>query len=220
MAALFFAAAFIAYLVLRIDPSWYASFIPEGLAGGRTPDASQAALRETIFERETRGLNVFATFLFTHNTRVAFLAYAIGVLFGAPTALLVGYQGFPLGALYWLYDRHGLGIDLIGWIAVHGTTELLAIFIAGACGFRIGMAAVFPGERSRLDAARDAGRSTGAAIIGVMIMLLFAGLLEGFARQLIADTGARLLIGGTMLALWLAYFVWAGRPRRAAAGVR
>ncbi len=213
MALLFFAAALIAVLVLQQDPSWYASFIPEGLVEGRTPEATAAELHDTLFAAGKRELELFATFLFTHNSKVAFTAYALGVLFAAPTALLVGYQGFPLGALFWLYDRHGMGLDLIAWIMIHGTTELLAIFLAGACGVRIGLAAIFPGGRRRLDAARDAGRSTGAAMIGVMLMLGVAGLLEGLGRQLITDTATRLLIGGVMLALWLAYFALVGRGR-------
>jgi hypothetical protein len=37
-------------------------------------------------------------------------------------------------------------------------------------------------------------------------MLIVAGLLEGFARQLVNNTGGRLAIGGFMLAFWCAYF--------------
>jgi hypothetical protein len=39
-----------------------------------------------------------------------------------------------------------------------------------------------------------------------MIMLFFAGMLEGFARQMITNDVARYAIGGTMLLLWLSYF--------------
>jgi hypothetical protein len=41
---------------------------------------------------------------------------------------------------------------------------------------------------------------------GVVLMLLVAGLLEGFARQLIDDTGARLMLGWSVFALWCGYF--------------
>jgi hypothetical protein len=37
-------------------------------------------------------------------------------------------------------------------------------------------------------------------------MLVVAGLLEGFARQLIDNTPARLAVGYGILAFWLAYF--------------
>ena len=48
---------------------------------------------------------------------------------------------------------------------------------------------------------------------GVVVMLLVAGLLEGFARQLIQLDLVRYAIAGLMLAGWLAYFYW---PRRVA----
>ena len=41
---------------------------------------------------------------------------------------------------------------------------------------------------------------------GVVLMLVVAALLEAYPRQLVGETWERLLIGGTMLAGWLAYF--------------
>jgi uncharacterized membrane protein SpoIIM required for sporulation len=41
---------------------------------------------------------------------------------------------------------------------------------------------------------------------GVVVMLLLAGLLEGFGRQLIADTGARYAVAATTAVLWGLYF--------------
>jgi uncharacterized protein YqhQ len=47
---------------------------------------------------------------------------------------------------------------------------------------------------------------------GVVLMLVVAALLEGFARQLDAtDMAGRFIIGLFMLALWLAYIFAAGR---------
>ena len=52
---------------------------------------------------------------------------------------------------------------------------------------------------------------------GVVVMLAVAGLLEGYARQLIQEPLARGAIGGTMLAFWLAWFALMGRRRTASA---
>ena len=46
---------------------------------------------------------------------------------------------------------------------------------------------------------------------GVIIMLICAGLLEGFARQLINNTLMRYAVGGGMLMFWLVYFFGFGR---------
>ena len=50
-------------------------------------------------------------------------------------------------------------------------------------------------------------------MVGVVIMMIIAAILEAFPRQLVDGTGPRFLIGGTMLAFWLAYF-FLYRPKR------
>ena len=44
-------------------------------------------------------------------------------------------------------------------------------------------------------------------MVGVVIMMIVAALLEAFPRQLVEDTGSRFVIGGTMLLFWLSYFI-------------
>src|SRR3546814_13273028 len=90
-----------------------------------------------------------------------------------------------------LCTSKGLGVDFGGWLFIHGTTELFAAVLAGAAGLRIGTAVVFPGAMGRLEAAAAAGRTAGKVMVGVIVMLLAAGLLEGFGRQLITDTLVR-----------------------------
>jgi hypothetical protein len=53
---------------------------------------------------------------------------------------------------------------------------------------------------------------------GVVIMLMIAALLEGFVRQLVTDTSSRYIIGGFMLAVWLAYFLLAGKRKTVGEG--
>lgn len=204
--------AVISYWLVSQDPSWFHVFMPSDLGQGREPGASAAFLRETIYgPPEGGGLHVFATYLFTHNSQVAITSYALGFAFGLPTMMLEFYQGLPLGSLMVVFVDAGLGIDFAAWLAIHGTTEILAFVIAGACGLRIGTALAFPGPRDRIVAAAAAGKQTGAAMLGVVIMLLIAGLLEGFGRQLLRDMTMRFAVGGSFLLLWCAYFYL---PRR------
>jgi uncharacterized membrane protein SpoIIM required for sporulation len=64
-------------------------------------------------------------------------------------------------------------------------------------------------------AAVKAGRISATAMIGVVLMLAVAGLLEGVGRQTVESDGLRALIGASVLAGWLVYF-YAWRPRKAA----
>jgi uncharacterized membrane protein SpoIIM required for sporulation len=213
-------AAFVAYLLVRSDPSWFYSMIPEGLAGGRDPSASPEFLRSTLYDRGGKDddwLAVFATFLFTHNSQIAIFAFALGFAFAVPTLLLIIYNGLMLGTFLAVFAAKGLLPNLAAWLMIHGTTEIFAICISGAAGIRIGMAIAFPGRLSRMDAAVQAGRTAATAMAGTVIMLAVAGLLEGIGRQTILNDGLRALIGGAVLAGWLVYF-YAWRSRKAEYG--
>jgi uncharacterized membrane protein SpoIIM required for sporulation len=215
MLALTIAGAWATWVLVRQDPSWFYAVIPEGLAGGRDPSASTAALRAVLYDGGGKDfLATFATFLFTHNAQIAILSFALGFAFGVPSALLIVYNGCMLGAFFALYVPRGLGWQLGGWLSIHGTTEIFAIIIAGAAGLRIGRAVAFPGRLTRLASATAAGRAAATAMAGVVIMLLIAGLLEGVGRQMINNDIARYAIGGAMLLFWCLYYYL---PRRRAA---
>ena len=87
-------------------------------------------------------------------------------------------------------------------------TELFAIVLAGAAGFMIGGAVAFSGTKSRMQSMRDAGNSAALVIIGAVLMLFIAALLEGFGRQLINSDMTRYVIAVTSLIFWLTYFYW------------
>jgi uncharacterized membrane protein SpoIIM required for sporulation len=211
------AGALAGFLLVAGDPSWFGAFVPEELAGGRTFDAPAEELRSTLYDRGegTDLLGAFAALLFTHNSQVAILAFALGFAFGIPTLLLLVYNGTTLGAFVALFVSHGLGAELGGWLIIHGSTELFAIALAGAAGLRIGSAVVFPGERARMAAAAVAGRTAAIAMAGVLIMLFVAGLLEGIGRQTITSDAARYAIGIGVLMLWFGFYYL---PRRRADG--
>jgi uncharacterized membrane protein SpoIIM required for sporulation len=207
----------VAFLMVSADPDWFYAFVPEGLTQGRDPGATTEYLRDGLYhdpDDKESALGVFATFLFTHNAGVALLAFALGFAFGMPSCLLLAQTGCMLGAFFGLYVSRGLGLELSGWIFIHGVTELFAVILAGAAGLRIGWSIAFPGARTRLAAAEQAGRQGGVVMIGVVLMLMLAGLLEGFGRQLITSDIARWSIAGMSALIWGGYFY---APRRGAA---
>lgn len=199
-----------AYLLVRSDPSWFSAFVEGGLAQGRGPDASTAELRAGLYGGDggagAGGLAVFGAALFTHNAQIALFAFALGFALCLPTAFLVLANGATLGAFLALYAGRGLGWPLAEWLLVHGTTELFAITLAAAAGFRLGRALAFPGALTRLQAVRAAGRAAAPVAAGVVVMLMVAGGLEGVARQLIRGDLSRGTVAAGVLALWLAYF--------------
>lgn len=211
-AALMLLGALVAGWLVMHEPEWFYAFVPADLSGGRDPAASTETLRATLDGADgAQGLSAFAAYLFTHNAQVALLAFALGFALCLPTGLLILYNGATLGAFFALFASRGLGFELGGWLLIHGVTELFAVILAGAAGLRIGWAVAFPGQERRLDAAVEAGRTAGIAMGGVVVMLMFAGLLEGFGRQLIVDTGLRYAVAAATAVIWGLYF-YAPRP--------
>ncbi len=205
--AVMIAGTTVGWLLVARDADWYYALVGEDMAQGRGPGAGRAALAETLAGADnSEGLTLFATYLFSHNSGVTIMAFALGFAFGIPTLLLLVYQMAMLGAMLWVFVDAGLGWEFAAWLSIHGTTELFAILLGGAAGLHVGRAMAFPGDRSVLAAASDAGRRAAQVMAGAVLMLVCAGLLEGYGRQLVTAPAARATIGGAMLLFWIAYF--------------
>ena len=214
------AGAVAAYLLTGRDPAWFYAFVPGDLASGRGPGASAEALRRVIYGEDYQPLGelgAFATYLFSHNTKVALFAFALGIVFCVPSVVLLLYNGAMLGTFVQIHVDKDLGLDFMGWLTIHGVTELSAIAIASAGGLTLGYAMLFPGPRSRPAALRHAGRDAVKLAVVAAVMLFCAGLLEGIGRQVVTNFWARLAIGWGVGFLWLAWFCLVGRDGRTAA---
>ena len=213
--ALMAAGTLIGWLLVAQNPDWYDALVPGQFADARVPGASAEALRATIYgNADQDGMSVFAASLFSNNAGVAILCFALGFAFGVPPLLLLVHNTAMLGAMLWLFFGAGLGWDFVAWLSIHGTTELLAIMLAGGAGLHIGRSMAFPGEQGVLAAAAAAGQRAAVVMAGVIMMMVLAAILEGFARQLIDHAAGRFAVGGTMLAWWALYFGLAGRRRQ------
>lgn len=205
--AVMLAGVAVGWLLVASDPDWYYSLVPSQFADERVPGATHEVLKGTLFGKQNEPmLSAFAASLFSNNAQVAILAFALGFAFGMPSLMLLVHNMATMGAMLWLYHGKGLLGDFAGWLAVHGTTEIFAILLAGGAGLHIGRSIAFPGNRGVLDALAAAGRRASLVMVGVVLMLVVAAVLEGFARQLIDDTPGRAILGSFMLVLWLVYF--------------
>jgi uncharacterized membrane protein SpoIIM required for sporulation len=210
------AAATVSYVSVTLAPESYYLFVDRDLAGGRDPSASRDYLASTLGPQETslgEG-SVFSTFLFTHNTKVAFFCFAWGILLGIPTLYLLIMNGLMLGAFLALFFNKGLGVEVVSWLGPHGVPEIGAIILCGGAGLAIGHSVLNPGKLSRQRAITKAGVDASINALGCVPLLLMAGFIEGIFRQSQASIELRYGIMVLMLILcggWL-FFV---RPLRA-----
>jgi uncharacterized membrane protein SpoIIM required for sporulation len=169
-------------LVVHYDPQALGVVVPE-LHQEQTP-------RERVRQEAERGSfdaggsAVFSSFLFTHNIQVTFLVFALGLSFGIGTAVVLFWNGIPLGALAAQYLGSGQGPFFFAWILPHGVVELTVVAIAGAAGFVLARGLLRPRSRSRPRALQEEAKSAVQLVLGGMPLLVVAGLVEGSISQL------------------------------------
>ncbi|HTR88129.1 MAG TPA: stage II sporulation protein M [Reyranella sp.] len=208
------AGAVAAWWLTMSDPTYYGSFMG-GMEQGRNFQSTPEQLREQLHHTASGGqLGAFAAYLFSHNAGIGMLSFALGFALGVPTVVLIFYNGLTLGAFVALYQSKGLLVEVVGWLSIHGPTELTALVLAGAAGLKLATAILFADREPRLARLARDGRDAAVIVMGAVLMLLIAGLLEGIGRQTILGTLPRMILGWSVWVAIVAYFSLAGRARR------
>jgi len=73
-----------------------------------------------------------------------------------------------------------MSLQLWSFVAPHGILELPAIFIAGGGGLLLGRGLLFPGEMPRRESVAYYGGQGVRLALGIIPLLVVAGVLEGF----------------------------------------
>lgn len=154
---------------------------------------------------------VMSSFIMTNNIKVAFIAFATGILLCLPDLAVLLQNGLFLGVIAAGVSRTDAGLQFWSFVAPHGVIELPAITIAAAAGLLLGLAIIEPGELRRVDALRAAGREAVVLLMGVVSFLVVAGLIEGFFSPAVLPPQLKLAVAAVLGGLFLTYALRAGR---------
>jgi uncharacterized membrane protein SpoIIM required for sporulation len=158
----------------------------------------------------------FAAEVQTNNIEVAFAAFATGIAFCLPTALLLARNGVNLGQAAGLFAAAGKQPQFWGLILPHGLLEITSIVVAGAAGLRLGWTLISPGDLSRSQALAGESRRSVIVVVGLMVTFVIAGTIEGFVTGSSLPTTGRLAIGIGAEVAFIAYVVLFGYRRPSA----
>jgi uncharacterized membrane protein SpoIIM required for sporulation len=183
------------------------------------------AFRELYIETKThwweelnRENQIGASQIMTNNIQVTIYTFAFGAMFGVGTLFFLAYNGANIGSVLALTYRAGFGNDLVTFMAGHGVIELSCIFIAGGAGLLIGSALIMPGDLSRADALKTRGKDAIRLMMGVAVLLVLAGVIEGFISPAPIDPRIKFSIAAiTGIALY-AYLLLTGREDETSEG--
>lgn len=203
-ALLLFGPAVISYLAVQIRPEFAYDLVPQSFLD------FEPARPESLHNIPGFARPIAASSILTNNIQVTLLAFGFGLTAGIGTAFVLITNGIQLGAVAGWMTAKGNSSALWGWIMPHGGTELLAIVLAGAAGFMLARAIIAPGEIRRPTALRRVAIPALTIELGVMVMLIFAGLIEGFVSPSSIGFPARIAVLSASLIFWFGYLALAG----------
>jgi len=152
----------------------------------------------------------FAAQVWTNNVWVAAGSLILGALVGLPVIYILWQNALNVGIAGGLMAA-GDRLDLFfGLILPHGLLELTAVFVAAGAGLRLGWTVVDPGRRPRAQALAEEGRAVAGIALGLVVVLLVSGVIEGFVTPSGLPTWARIGIGVLAEAVFIGYVVLLG----------
>jgi uncharacterized membrane protein SpoIIM required for sporulation len=194
-------SALIAYGSVIGDPSNAHALLP-----GMQDRPITRSLHDSNFGFDRAFSSSEAAMIITNNVKVAVFAFAGGMTAGVLTAWVILENGVMLGAYGALFAHAGFGTDFWATIAPHGVIELSAIQIAGGAGLVLAGGYLRPGRARRRDALVLAARRAATLVLGVALMLIVAGTIEGFISPQRLAIPVRETIGAITALALLAYF--------------
>ncbi|MGI6200921.1 MAG: stage II sporulation protein M [Christensenellales bacterium] len=149
---------------------------------------------------------VISGFIMSNNLRVALLAAVLGLTLGIGTVWVLAQNAALLGGLSGAMIAQGHWLAYWALILPHGVLELFAIVVSAAAGLRVGLALLRPGDRSRRDSLIAAGREILPLLGMAALLLVVAGLIEGFITPSALHPALKLVFAGAtavFLLIWL-----------------
>jgi uncharacterized membrane protein SpoIIM required for sporulation len=196
--AIFVLGGLTAMFVSLSNPEYVRAFLGPGMMS-------------TIEKREMWTHSVVAvapqasSFIMTNNMTVSFMTFAGGITGGLWTLFQLFFNGMLMGVIGVACGMNDMSLKLWSFIAPHGVLELPAIFIAGGAGLMLSQALLRPGILSRRDSLARGGAQSVRLLVGVIPMLLVAGLIEGFFSPSSVAVPFKFSLAGFLFFLLIAY---------------
>jgi uncharacterized membrane protein SpoIIM required for sporulation len=166
-----------------------ASFI-RGVLGDNYVDMTEENIAKGDPFGVYRNDNPFSMFvrIAMNNTFVAMRMVAGGLSLGIYTLALVWQNGLILGTFQYMFFSHGLGMQSVLVIWIHGTLEILSIVIAATAGFIIANSILFPKTYSRKISFQYGVRDALKIMVVLVPLFIIAAFFETYVTHLMSNT--------------------------------
>ena len=206
-ALLLYGPAAIAYVAVIRDPDLQYDFEPPGMIDRVENAAKNEARGKGYIAFNDAQRPMISSLIMTNNIKVTIVAFAAGATAGVGTVLALVSNGISLGSGIAMYQNYGVAHVIIGFVVAHGVLELQANCFAAGGGLLIAYAMLLPGALTRREALIVQGRRAVRLATISIILLVFAGLIEGlFSADPYWPFSTRVALGaltGVLMILWL-----------------
>ena len=211
------------FFVLMVAIGFYASMKNPDFLRGILGDGYVEMTEENIAKgdpfgvyKENEKFNMFLTIGF-NNIGVAFKAFIGGFTGGLLTVYILLFNGIMVGCFEQMFFAHGLGLQSILVIWIHGVFEISSIIFSGVAGFIFLSGILFPGTYTRMESFKQHFKDATKIIICLVPFLIVAAFFESHITQLMSDTFDKkpdgipvwasvcILVGSLFCIIW--YFV-------------
>lgn len=199
------------FVVVGVTHGWWLLNTPEAMAQVGTP-VQRRQYAEELFEAYYSNSPApdFAAQVWTNNAWISAQAIGLGITGIFPVYVLIA-NAVGVGQAGAMMAEHGLLDLFFALILPHGLMELTAVFVAIGTGLKIFWSMVAPGAKTRGRSLAEEGRALVSIVIGLTIVLLVSGIVEGFVTPSELPTAVKITIGALVLAAYWVYTIVLGR---------
>jgi uncharacterized membrane protein SpoIIM required for sporulation len=205
----FAAPAAAGFTLMREQPGLAAELLPDVMLRRAEAGTQRRAEGRRYVDVAAEDRPLMASGIITNNVRIAISCFAGGIFLGIGSLILLAFNGLAIGASAGHFANVGLLGYRLEFVVGHGMLELFAIWVAGAAGFLLGRTVVAPGTLARSDALVLSGKRAVRMLGGAALLLLVAGMIEGFVSASPGGLPVRLAASGASLA-FLGVYLSAG----------
>jgi len=173
---LFFGSYFLSTWLVYNNPSLAQIIVPDQVLT-MMEESYSTAMEEG---RDSLASSAMFSYYIQHNTSIAFISFATGILFGLGTLYFLIYNGLLLGSVSGYIFSLGFARNFLVFVTAHSVFELSGLVLSGAAGLLLGLTIISPGNYSRKKALNLIKTDLLSMVATAALLIFTAAIIEGF----------------------------------------
>jgi uncharacterized membrane protein SpoIIM required for sporulation len=176
---------FMAFVLIGIFSSMQDQTLLRAVLGDRYMDMTERNIASGnpfgVYKQQSPMLMFI--YIAMNNIGVSFNCFILGITCSVGTLYYLFQNALMLGAFEHFFFRHGLGMQSILVVFIHGTLEISAIVVSGMAGMVLGNSILFPKTFTRRQSILRGVKEGVKIMVGLIPVYVVAAFFEGFVTR-------------------------------------